>query len=198
MPRLKDHLLSRVLGLEYDGNKQSFTAQQRNELRLTNVDRIVESKIFCINYTTYDICRDHDMLHPGRNSFLMTLLREDDSAAHPFWYAQLVKAFHIQVHFCLDGVIRSHETMEVLLVRWLGIDPQHQWGFREAALLKVGFVPDEDGAAFGFLDPSLVIQGCHLIPAFSSGRTDQLLQRGPSIARQPGETDDRAAYYVNM
>ena len=198
MPRLKDHLLSRVLGLEYDGDERSFTAQQRNELRLTNVDRIVESKIFRVNYTTYDIRRDHDTLRPGRNSFLMTLSREDDSAAHPFWYAQLVKAFHIQVHFCPDGVSRSKETMEVLWVRWLGIDLQHQWGFREAALPKVGFVPDEDGAAFGFLDLSLVIRGCHLIPTFSSGRTDQLLQRGPSIARQPGETDDRAAYYVNM
>ena len=53
--------------------------------------------------------------------------------------------------------------MEVLWVRWLGIDQQNKWGFKEAQLPKVGFVPDRaDHEPFGFLDPSLVIWECHL------------------------------------
>lgn len=192
-------MLSRLLKLDYDGDERSFTPEQRNELRLPNLDHNVESKIVRINYTSYDIRRGHDCLRSDRRPFLMMLSREDASERHPFWYCQLIKAFHIQVRFCPGGVSQSQETLEVLWVRWLGIDLDHRWGFKQGALPKVGFVPDMgDSPAFGFLDPSLVIRGCHLIPAFVDGRTDQLLPRGTSVARLPGETDDWAGYYVNM
>ena len=89
--------------------------------------------------------------------------------------------------------------MEVLWVRWLGVDRDHKWGFKEARLPKVGFVPDHpDHVPFGFLDLSLVLRGCHLIPSFSDGRTNELLAPGLSIARLPGEVGDWAAFYVNM
>ena len=129
----------------------------------------------------------------------MTLSREGDQESHPFWYCQLLKVFHVEVYFCPGGVSGSKGMMEVLWVRWLGMDPDHKWGFWRCALPKVGFIPeDADSPAFGFLDPSLVICGCHLIPVFVDGRTDQLLRAGTSVARQPGETDDWARYYVNM
>ena len=192
-------MLSRLLKLAFDGDEWTFTPEQRNELRLLNVGRIVESKILRINYTSYDIRRGHDALRPDGHSFLMTLSREEDPDRHPFWYCQVIKAFHVEVHFCPGGVSHAQEKMEVLWVRWLGMDPDHQWGFRQCALPKVGFVPeDADSPPFGFLDPSQVIRGCHLIPAFIDGRTDQLLPRGVSVARRPGETDDWASYYVNM
>ncbi|KAG1722403.1 uncharacterized protein EDB91DRAFT_1088151 [Suillus paluster] len=44
--------------------------------------------------------------------------------------------------------------MEVLWVRWFGVVPQYRWGFQEARLPKIGFIPKSPGA-FGFLDPSL-------------------------------------------
>ena len=50
----------------------------------------------------------------------------------------------------------------------------------------------------GFLDPSLVIRACHLIPAFVDERTSELLRPGISLARLPGEMDDWTAFYVNM
>ena len=199
MSCLKDHLLSRLLQLDFDGDERLFTPEERNELRLININRIVESKVIRINYTSYDVHREHDCLRPDRHSFLMTLSREEDPERHPFWYCQLIKAFHVEVHFCPGGVSRSQEKLEVLWVHWLGVDPDHKWGFWRCALPKVGFVPeDADSPAFGFLDPSLVIRGCHLIPAFIDGHTVQLLRRGVSVARLPGETDDWASYYVNM
>ena len=79
------------------------------------------------------------------------------------------------------------------------MDPDHQWGFRQCALPKVGFISeDADSPAFVFLDLSQVIHGCHLILAIINRRTVQLLPRGVSVARWPGETDDWASYYVNM
>ena len=199
MKHLKDHLLSRLLTLDFDGDERPFTPEQRNELRLLNLDRVIESKILRINYTSYDIRRAYDSLRSDCRSFLMTLSREDDPDRHPFWYCQLVRAFRIDVHYCPGGVSRSKETLEVLWVRWLGNDPGHKWGFKYGALPKIGFVPERgDSPAFGFLDPSLVIRGCHLLPVFADGRTSHLLWEGESVARLRGETDDWAAYYVNM
>ena len=176
-----------------------FTPEERNELCLLNPNRIVESKIVRVNYTSYDIRRAHDCLRTDRSSFLMTLSREEDPNCHPFWYCQLLKAFCIEVSYSPGGVSGPKETMEVLWVRWLGIDLDCKWGFRQCALPKIGFVPEDGGSpAFGFLDPSLVVCGCHLIPAFVDGRTDQLLRGSTSVARLPGESDDWARYYVNM
>jgi len=193
---LKDHLLSRLLGLHYDGNEWTFTSEQHNDIHLINFDTIVESKLLRINYTTYDIRRDHDTIRTTRGDVVMTCSRDE---VHPFWYAWVLCTFHIQVHFCLGGISHSKQSLEVLWIQWLGINQGHKWGFKDARLLKVGFVPDcIDHIPFGFLDPSLVIRGCHLIPAFSEGRTCDLLQAGPSQARLPDEKDDWAAFYVNM
>ena len=129
----------------------------------------------------------------------MVLSREEGPSAHPFWYVQVLRAFLIPVvHVALDARNHSPQTMEVLWVCWLGIELGYRWGFKVARLPKIGFVPETDENPFGFLDLSLVIRGCHLIPAFSEGRTDTLLRHGESFARQPGETDDWCAFYVNM
>jgi hypothetical protein len=88
--------------------------------------------------------------------------------------------------------------MEFLWVRWFGIEIGHRYGFKVARLPKVGFVEENDPSAFGFLDPSLVLRGCHLIPSFVNGRTLDLLKTIHMAARPPGEFDDWAAFYVNM
>ncbi|KAF8549149.1 hypothetical protein OG21DRAFT_1421778 [Imleria badia] len=185
MQALKSHLLSRLLGLDYDGDESSFTSEQRSAICLTNLHLVVESKLLRINYTTYDIRWDHDTIRTSRGDVVMTSSRDED---HPFWYARVIRAWHgIQAHFCPDGlgVSSSKRNMEVLWVRWLGIDEDHRWGFKEGRLPKIGFVPDcTDHSPFGFLDPSLVIRGYHLIPA--------------PLARLPGENDDWAGFYVNI
>jgi hypothetical protein len=128
----------------------------------------------------------------------MTLSREQGAGAHPFWYAQVLGAFVIQIlHVGADARNRSPQSMEFLWVRWFGVVPHYCWGFKEGRLPKVGFIPDSP-AAFGFLDPSLVLRACHLIPAFADGRTDDLLRHGPTAARPFGEVDDWTAFYVNM
>jgi len=85
-----------------------------------------------------------------------------------------------------------------LWVRWFGIVPGHKFSMKAARLPKLGFIPDTDDLAFGFLDPSLVIRGCHLIPAFNDGHTAALLSARLSAGRPPGEELDWAAFYVNM
>jgi hypothetical protein len=66
---------------------------------------------------------------------------------------------------------------------------------------KIGFVPDSDEFAFGFLDPAHIIRGCHLIPSFVDGKSTELLSvdsEGVTAARPNGGHDDWANYYVGM
>ena len=137
--------------------------------------------------------RDQDTLCPGHGSAIMLLSCEDGPNAHPFWYAQVLGAFVITVDH--SGIER---TMEFLWVRWFGVVPGYHWGFNNAHLSKIGFVPSDSGAAFGFIDPSLILRACHLIPVFADGRTDSLLRYSPSVARQTDAFDDWAACYINM
>ena len=180
-----------MLNNEYDGDEQEFTSEERNTIYFVN-NRVLQPKHFQVNYTTYDIHHEQDTLRPGHDAFIMMLSRENDPGAHPFWYAQILGAFLIPLHY--HGV---NQTIEVLWVRWFGVVPGHQWGINKARLPKIGFIPDSPGA-FRFLDPSLVLRACHLIPAFAEGRTNSLLPYGPSIARENGNSDDWTAYYVNM
>lgn len=196
MQLLKDHLLSRLLGLDYNGDERSFTAWQRNGLQLTNIDTVVHSKILCVNYITYNIRRDHDSIGIACGDVIMTASRDNK---HLFWYARVLKAFHLKVSLHQDDTTCSEQTMEILWVCWLGVDLDHKWEFKVARLPKVGFVPDHpDYAPFGFLDLLLVLRGCHLIPSFSHGCTNGLSVPGPSVARLPGEVNNWAAFYVHM
>ncbi|KAG2061622.1 hypothetical protein BDR06DRAFT_1042018 [Suillus hirtellus] len=120
--KLKNHLLSRVLGYEYDGNEHQFSDSERNDLCFIN-------NLCWVNYTTYDVQHNQDSMRPGYNCAIMTLSREEGNHIHPFW---------------------------------------------------VGFVPTTDDSAFGFLDLSFVIHGCHLIPAFVQGHSNALLRHSPS------------------
>ena len=88
----------------------------------------------------------------------MVMSPELGEDVHPFWYAQVLSVFHTQVlHADLAATNKSVQNIEFLWVRWLGLVPGCQFGFKEARLPKVGFVPHTDPLAFGFLDPSLVL-----------------------------------------
>lgn len=138
-------------------------------------------------------------MNPRTHCNIMALSPETGVNAHPFWYARVLGVFHARVlHTGSAAKNRSVQRMEFLWVRWLGMAHGHRYGFKAARLPPVGFVEAEDKLAFGFLDPSLVPRGCHLIPAFSDGRTMQLLKTPHSAARPPGECDNWIAFYVNM
>lgn len=130
----------------------------------------------------------------------MVMSPETDPNAHPYWYARVLGIFHLRVlHTGPAAKNRSVQHLEFLWIRWLGIVPGHRYGFKAGRLPKFGFVPEtsETSDPFGFLDPSLVIRGCHLIPAFEDERTFDLLSVNPSAGRPLGDTNDWTAFYVN-
>ena len=90
IPRLKEHLLGRLLGHKYNGDEYSFTAQERNGLVLIN-NRIYKHNTLRVNYTTYDLRRAQDSLNPRTHADFMTLSHEDHDdmdpgKTFPYWF----------------------------------------------------------------------------------------------------------------
>ncbi|KAK7684228.1 hypothetical protein QCA50_012552 [Cerrena zonata] len=201
--KLHDHILGQLTRREFDGDDHNdFTDADRNSLRIADV-RIFSVSRFQVNYTTYDVRRDQDSLNPSRQCNVMVNSPETAAGAHPFWYAQVLGVFHTSasVFPSRESTLRpiSSTPIQFLWVRWYGIEPGNRSGFRHSRLPKIGFVPQDDKFAFGFLDPSVVIRGCHLIPAFAMGKTGRLLRAGIStVARKPGQRKDWVNYYVGM
>jgi hypothetical protein len=142
--------------------------------------------------------RAQDSLNPRTHANVM-VLSQDDTDAHPYWYARIVGIFHVMAHYSDPYIAGSVDPtpMDFLFVRWYGREPSHNSGWRAKHLPQVGYVDAFDDLAFGFLDPSQIIRASHLIPAYHFGRTDELL--APSIARTKNEQDeDWRYYYVNM
>jgi hypothetical protein len=198
LPRLLDHLLNRLLGNEYDGDEKEYTLAERSKV-LINKNLIYRHKVLRINYTTYDLRRDQDVINPRTSPFIMLLSHEDapdeeGATTHPYWYARVIGIFHANVtHLGNDTGCAIPQRMDFLWVRWLGRNPDYDAGWQKRRLFQVGYIP----GAFGFLDPKVIIRGIHLIPGFSTGRTKDLM--GPSIARPVSDKDeDWLYYYVNV
>jgi len=155
-----------------------------------------------INYTTYDVRREVDTINPKTYPDIMVKSPETGPQAQPYWYARVIGIFHGVVsssHPELREQLPCH--MDFLWVRWFGMEPgRYRYGFRCARLPKIGFVESTDGYAFTFLDPSQVIRGAHMIPAFKDGRTSALLPALKTVARvlSPEDEDDWVNFYVNM
>lgn len=193
VPRLKDHCLGRLLDR---GEDHPFTEHDRDSLFIYN-DLLYAHATAQFNFTTYDVRRERDVINPDTDKcYIMLPNGEDDvgQKRHPFWYAKVLAVFHVKVTHRPSGVDKTR--IDILFVRWFGTDPDWTGGDIDRRLDRIGFVPfstDPENPAFGFVDPASVIRGCHLIPAFSEGRTNSLL--GPSKFRD--NDGDYVNYYVN-
>jgi hypothetical protein len=200
LPRLKNHILGRILEQDYDGDETEFTSAKRNTVVFSN-NRLYRHKVLRVNYTTYDLRREQDSLNPRTHANVMVLSHEDDDSAHPYWYARIIGNFHATVHF--KG-LASHPTIQpglyhidFLWVRWYGRDLTHNSGWKAKRLHRLGFINSQDPGAFGFIDPKHIIRAVHLIPAYAFGTVNDLLP--PSIVRSPYDNDrDWMYYYIAM
>jgi hypothetical protein len=122
----------------------------------------------------------------------MAVAHEDNqegSPEHPYWYAKVLGIYHINVR--VAGEMETHK-MEFLWVHWFGRDPDHEGGFKTRHLHRIGLLDTDDPTSYGFLNPSDVLRGMHLIPAFLTGRL-------PSSDLEVDKDDmDWEFYHVSM
>jgi hypothetical protein len=192
-----------LLGKEYDGDEQEYTHAERNDVLITD-NRLYIHRTLGVNYTSYDLRRQKDVINPTSHPDVMVLSCEDGEGVHPFWYARVINIFHLFLYHRRSIPQTEHtptgmepQRMDVLRVRWFGLDADAQGGWSKKSLHGISFIPWDEPGAFGFLDPAQVIRGVHLIPNFPRGQTNSRLPR--SIARPVGDDDeDWDSFYVNM
>ncbi|KAI9454839.1 hypothetical protein HD554DRAFT_2178754 [Boletus coccyginus] len=96
IPKLKDHLLYRLLNLEFEGEDHIFTDDQRNCVRILD-NRLYSVACMQVNYTTYDVHREQDIINPHTHSSVMVLLHENKPGHHAYWYARMLHVFHAYI-----------------------------------------------------------------------------------------------------
>ena len=153
-------------------------------------NRIFRHFLLQINYTTYDVRRNQDVINPNTNHKDVILLSR--STEHPFSYARVLGIFHANVIYAGPGS-RDYQArqMEFLWVRWFELTKPAKDGL---TLDTLRFLPMVNPDAFGFVDPADVLHRCHLIPAFERGPLHPDRTAMSHIARDGG---DWREYYVN-
>ena len=91
--KLKDHLLGRLLGEEYDGGERTYDQSQRSTVTFVN-DVMWSHLTMQVNFTTYDLRRETHTLNVKKNRDVMIKSCEDD---HPYWYCRIVGIYHVMV-----------------------------------------------------------------------------------------------------
>jgi hypothetical protein len=191
--------LARLLGLDYDGDELNFTVKDRNTVVIEQ-DIIYRHKVLRVNYTTYDLRQSQDSLnHHTRNADFIILAPKDNEDPHPYWYGRILGIFHANVHH-----IKPHsrsplsQKMEFIFVRWFGRYTKTTPGWKMKRLQCLSFVPGNSEQAFGFINPSQVIRGIHLIPAFNWGKVTKLLPKSVIARSLSDPVNDWQVYYVAM
>lgn len=194
IPRLQDHLLSRLRNPNDADRDVSYSDAERGEVTLYN-DRIFQHATMRLNYTTYDVRREEETISPRTRPNVMVpspdinLDTGTSISGHPFAYARVLAIFHAEVMYSPPGTLPKQHVMEFLWVHWFRLDSQYKAGFKHKRLYRLELIPTDDATAFSFLNPDDVIRGSHLIPSFAHGKTQ------PVTARQVAEWQ---FHYVNM
>jgi hypothetical protein len=217
VPNLKDHILPRIKNMlakeaasssdsqptqaGLSSVKESMTTWKDRDSVLFKNDRMYSHRLGRFNYTTYDVRRAQDVINPNTTHCDIMLLANtsnsdsDTCLGHPFLYARVLGIYHVNVIYTGQGMLDYNaRRVDFLWVRWFQYVGSRSLAWSDLRLDSVDFPPMETEGAFGFVDPSDVLRGCHVIPAFSSqkARLD-----GVGLSRCAQDADDWSRYYVN-
>lgn len=126
------------------------------------------------------------------------------AAIHPFLYGRVIGIYHVNVVYTGPGM-KGYEAMrfDFLHTRWFQLDIAQAPGALQGGkkcdwaslrLDRLSFPPMARRSSFSFVDPNLVLRGCHLIPAFSSGKSHL---DGIGLSKLSKDGNDWISYYVN-
>ena len=203
--KLRNHLLGRLRNPDMADDGTQYPLANLGDVHIVN-DRIYNHKTLRMNFTTYDMRRDYDIINPSKHANIMAVSPGFDpnlnyaEDGHPFVYARILGIYHAEVIYSIPNTQSSiARTMEFLFVQWYRRDITYKAGFLHRRLHRLSLCASDAEDSFGFLDPDDVIRGCHLIPAFAHGK---LTSEDPASGISQGEQTEDALnwkyHYVNL
>ncbi|KAF8223971.1 hypothetical protein L208DRAFT_1314114, partial [Tricholoma matsutake] len=151
-----------------------------------------------INYTAYDVRRAQDVLNPNTTHHNIMLLNSMGEQCHPYLYACILGIYHANIIYVGPGMVDySPRRLDFLWVRWYQhwevADGSDIMGWKAHHLDQLSFPPMASEDAFGFVDPSDVLQSCHVIPQFAKGKRHS---DGVALSKCARDGEDWKEYYV--
>jgi len=213
MPKLKAHILPRIKEMMHQEASVSgeylcppqagLSAIQGQNTDYNSIffksDRMYRHHLARFNYTTYDVRRSQDVINPATSHCNIMLLANnadsDGDSIHPFLYARVLGIYHVNVIYTGEGSLDyTARRVEFLWVRWFVYDSNRSLEWADLKLDPIRFPSMADKEAFGFVDPREVLRGCHIVPAFASGRARV---DGVGLSGLAGDAQDWSRYRVN-
>jgi hypothetical protein len=118
-------LLRQLLGKDYNGDTYGdFTEDERKTIHISG-KQIYHSKTMWINYTTYDVKHNGDIINPTTYPDVMVKSPETGQGAQPYWYAHVIGIFHAYVLSSHPGVgqkMLCSTKMDFLWVCWFRME----------------------------------------------------------------------------
>ncbi|KAF8835303.1 hypothetical protein BDN67DRAFT_871601, partial [Paxillus ammoniavirescens] len=193
--KLKTHLLPRIRQLHSeepcDEAEATTAAPQQSpmsnagQLPLPMLNHIIlkancmyRHRILCVNYTTYNLQRQTDMVNPGTSHRHIMPLSPAGIGGHHFRYARVLGTYHANIIYTGSNSrdYRPHR-IEFLWVHWFELIPG-PLGWAHTALDRLWLAPVDADDTFGFIDPADMLRCCHLIPAFTDGHANEATSEG--------------------
>lgn len=200
LPKLKAHIFPRIQKLLHKDDIliHNLEDEARHPV-LFKHDRIYQHSLLRINYTTYDVRRSQDVVNPSTSHcdvmLLASLDHDDSTIIHPFCYARVLGVYHVNAVYMGPGMLdyEAHRV-EFLWVRWFqSMEPPSSSLWKSCRLERVRLSPTGDNDSFGFIDPSDVLRGSHILPRVAKGR---LHKDGKGFSKCALDSTDWAEYYI--
>lgn len=164
-------------------------------------DCMYPHKLLRVNYMTYDVRHSQDVINSTNSHHNIMLLADSNPSNRPtnevkfFKYAHVLGTFHVNVIYVGPGSVGlQSQRIEFLWVRWYKVIGNGNSGWGHSKLDRLHFLPITQNEAFGFVDPSEVIRGCHVIPRFMLGCR---YSHGQGISYSGKDSEDWMEYYIN-
>ena len=184
-------------------------------------DAMYRHNILQIPYVTYDGREEIDTINPNtsRRDFMClsdNTSPDSDSESAPsdladppsrsqiasqYLYGRVIGIFHANVMYHGSGALDyRRRRFDFLWVRWFRAVPSEGaelWSSKRLERIKLAPIAERD--SWGFLDPSRILRGAHIIPQFALGplNSETPAQSKKIFSKAAQEHLDWSEYYVN-
>jgi hypothetical protein len=225
MPKLRRHILPRIkevlrkeavmdngISLGNDGRDNPLLSDPEDLRQSESIsahgvlfknDCMYSHKIMRINYTTYNIRRSQDVVHPGTAHCNIMVLSSEDSEEQndnsgvtpDFLYGEVLGIYHVNVIYRGPGMQDYRpRRIEFLWVRWYEPVESAPLTWNKFKLERLRFPSITEEGALSFIDPSDVVRTCHIVPRLAGEKSREWEGAMSLIAKNKR---DYCMYYVN-